>query len=36
MVNQSPDREKAPLYLEDLRVGQRFVKATHRLDEGQT
>src|SRR5262249_13979126 len=28
-------RRDSPLYLEDLRVGQRFVSGTHRLDEGQ-
>jgi acyl dehydratase len=35
MANPNPGGGKAPLYLEDLRVGQRFVSETHRLDEGQ-
>ena len=35
MADLSPGGEKAALCLEDLRVGQRFVSGTHRLDEGQ-
>src|SRR5262249_24373120 len=35
MANRNPGSGTAPLYLEDLRVGQRFVSGTHRLDEGQ-
>ena len=35
MANVNPDGGTAPLYLEDLRVGQRFVSGTHRIDEGQ-
>jgi acyl dehydratase len=35
MAKQNPGGRTAPLFLEDLRVGQRFVSGTHRLDEGQ-
>src|SRR5215510_14959437 len=35
MANRNPGGGTAPLYLEDLRVGQRFVSGTHRIDEGQ-
>jgi acyl dehydratase len=35
MANLNPGSEKAALYLEDLRVGQRFVSGTHRIDEEQ-
>ena len=35
MVNRDPGGGTAPLYLEDLRVGQRFVSGTHRIDEEQ-
>jgi acyl dehydratase len=35
MANRNPGDGTAPLYLEDLQVGQRFVSGTHRLDEGQ-
>ena len=35
MANRNPVGGTAPLSLEDLRVGQRFVTGTHRLDEGQ-
>jgi len=35
MANRNPGGGTAPLYLDDLRVGQRFVSGTHRLDEGQ-
>jgi acyl dehydratase len=35
MVNLNPGDRTGPLSLEDLRVGQRFVSGTHRLDEGQ-
>ena len=35
MANPNPGGGTAPLYLEDLRVGQRFVSGTHRLDGGQ-
>jgi acyl dehydratase len=35
MANLNPGGGTAPLYLEDLRVGQRFVSGTHRIDEGQ-
>src|SRR5262245_6658039 len=35
MANLNPGGRTASLYLEDLRVGQRFVSGTHRLDEGQ-
>ena len=35
MANRNPGGGTAPLSLEDLRVGQRFVSGTHRIDEGQ-
>ena len=35
MVNLEPVGEKQALSLEELRVGQRFVSGTHRIDEGQ-
>jgi acyl dehydratase len=35
MANRNPGGRTATLYLEDLRVGQRFVSGTHRLDEEQ-
>ena len=35
MANLNPEGEKAALFLEDLRVGQRFVSGTHRIDEEQ-
>src|SRR6516162_11596584 len=35
MANLNPGDGTAPLYLEDLRVGQRFVSGTHQIDEGQ-
>jgi acyl dehydratase len=35
MANLNPGGEKAALYLEDLRVGQRFLSGTHRIDEEQ-
>ena len=35
MANKSSGDRTAPLYLDDLQVGQRFVSGTHRLDEGQ-
>ena len=35
MSNWNPGGRTAPFYLEDLRVGQRFVSGTHRLDEEQ-
>jgi acyl dehydratase len=35
MANLNSDSGTAPLFLEDLRVGQRFVSGTHRIDEGQ-
>src|SRR5215468_104743 len=35
MANLNPGGGTAPLHLEDLRIGQRFVSRTHRLDEGQ-
>jgi acyl dehydratase len=35
MANFNPGGEKAALCLEDLRVGQRFVSGTHRIDEKQ-
>src|SRR5262245_58338095 len=35
MANRNPGGGTAPLYLEDLRVGQRFVSGTHQIDEGQ-
>jgi hypothetical protein len=35
MTNLNPGGEKAALYLEDLRVGQRFRSGTHRMDADQ-
>ena len=35
MANPDPGGRTAALYLEDLRVGQRFVSGTHRIDEEQ-
>jgi acyl dehydratase len=35
MANLNPGGGTGPLHLEDLRIGQRFVSRTHRLDEGQ-
>jgi acyl dehydratase len=35
MPNLNPDHEKAFVFLEDLRVGQRFVSDTHQIDEEQ-
>ena len=35
MGNTNPGGEQLRLYLEDLRVGQRFVSGTHRIDEEQ-
>jgi acyl dehydratase len=35
MATRNPGGGTAPLHLEDLRIGQRFVSGTHRLDEGQ-
>src|SRR4051794_28343510 len=35
MPNSSPGGKGAMLYFEDLRVGQRFVSDTHRIDEEQ-
>jgi len=35
MADPNPGGEKAALCLEDLRVGQRFVSGTHRIDEEQ-
>jgi acyl dehydratase len=35
MASRNPGGGTASLYLEDLRVGQRFVSGTHRIDEGQ-
>jgi acyl dehydratase len=35
MANLDPGGEKAALCLEDLRVGQRFLSGTHRIDEEQ-
>ena len=35
MANLNAGGEKAALYLEDLRVGQRFRSGTHRMDEEQ-
>src|SRR5262249_55485545 len=35
MADLNPGDEQAGLYLEDLRVGQRFVSGTHRIDEEQ-
>jgi acyl dehydratase len=35
MVNPNPPAEKATLYLEDLRVAQKFVSGAHQIDEEQ-
>ena len=35
MANLKPPAEKATLYLEDLRVAQRFVSGAHQIDEEQ-
>src|SRR4051812_23075498 len=35
MANPSPAVATAPLYLEDLQVGRRFLSGTHRIDEEQ-
>jgi acyl dehydratase len=35
MANLNPGGEKAALFLEDLRVGQRFLSGIHRSDEEQ-
>ena len=35
MANRNPVGGTAPLSLDDLRVGQRFVSGTHQIDEGQ-
>jgi acyl dehydratase len=35
MANPNPDYDKGCLYLEDLRVGQRFQSGMHRIDEEQ-
>ena len=35
MANLSPGGEHAALYLEELRVGRRFLSGTHRIDEEQ-
>jgi acyl dehydratase len=35
MANLNPGSGAAPLYLDELRVGQRFVSGTHRIDEEQ-
>jgi acyl dehydratase len=35
MANLNPDGRRVALCLEDLRVGQRFVSGTHRIDEEQ-
>jgi len=35
MTNTNPVGDKLCLYLDDLRVGQRFVSDTHRIDEAQ-
>src|SRR5262245_55983229 len=35
MTNRDPDGKEAALSFDDLRVGQRFVSGTHRIDEGQ-
>ena len=35
MANRNPGGEAAPRYLEDLRVGERFVSGTHRIDAEQ-
>ena len=35
MANLEPDGEKSAFFLDDLRVGQRFLSGTHRIDEEQ-
>jgi acyl dehydratase len=35
MADVNPGGDTAALYLDDLRVGQRFQSGTHRIDEGQ-
>ena len=35
MANRNPGGGTGPLFLEDLRVGQRFVSGTHRIDAEQ-
>ena len=35
MANLEPGGEKSAFFLEDLRVGQRFLSGTHRIDEEQ-
>jgi acyl dehydratase len=35
MANLNPPAEKATLYLEDLRIAQRFVSGAHQIDEEQ-
>jgi acyl dehydratase len=35
MANPNPDGGRAALYLEDLRLGQRFRSGTHRIDQEQ-
>ena len=35
MANRTPGGRTAPLSRDDLRVGQRFVSGTHRIEEGQ-
>jgi acyl dehydratase len=35
MADPNQPGEREALYLEDLRVGQRFLSGTHRIDEGQ-
>jgi len=35
MANQNPPAEKATLYLEDLRIAQRFVSGAYQIDEEQ-
>jgi acyl dehydratase len=35
MTDRNPGGGTTPLYLDDLRVGQRFVSGTHQIDEGQ-
>ena len=35
MANLEPAGEKSAFFLEDLRVGQRFLSGTHRIDEEQ-
>src|SRR2546430_16345357 len=35
MANLNPPAEKGTVYLEDLRVAQKFVSGTHQIDEEQ-